>query len=408
MPNTLLKSTVFTVLTIATAAQGAEFRLHPSLAVMEEFTDNVFETPTNRTSDYITRVLPGLVMYYKAPVLEGDLSYLFDYRHYAKDSRGDEVSHTLSAKAKLTAVDNLLFLEAADYYQRVSLDVTRDTTTESLFVNQSDRNIITVSPYFTLRPSARIPVKAGYRYTDTRYIDSIAIDKTNHVGFLDIAYELSKNFSLTAGYTYAREYSDIDDYSQHQALGGFRYEYAEKSFFFAKAGKTWTNYSSGQRLDSLAWNAGLAHVFDTVTATVMTGVRYNEDPLSNIIKESYVSGIIEQHLNRGSISFSPIYSEYATTKTDALQTKKYGATVYGQYDFSIDLKGRLAFTAEKYEQQLSDSYTRRLQVDSGISYLLAEQLTVGLLYVYAGYYSPGIASDNRHVNRVMAELKKTF
>jgi len=408
MPNVLLKSTVFTVLTVATAAQGAEFQLHPSLAVSEEFTDNVFETRTNRVSDYITRALPGLIMIYKAPRLEGDLNYLFDYRHYARDSRGDEVSHTLNAKAKLTAVDNLFFLEAADDYQRVSLDITRDTTRESLFVNQSDRNVFTASPYFTLRPSERIPVKGGYRYIDTRYINSPGIDKTDHVAFLDIAYELSKNFSLTAGYTFTREFADIDDFSQHQALGGFRYEYAEKSFLFAKAGKTWTRYDSGQRLDSLAWHAGLTHVFDTVTATLITGVRYNEDPLSNIMKESYVSGIIEQRLKRGSISFSPMYSEYAMTKTDTLQTRKYGATVSGQYDFSADLKGKLAFTAEKYEQQLSDSYTRRLQVDSGISYLLAEQLTVALSYVYAGYYSPGIITDNFHVNRAMVELKKTF
>ncbi len=408
MPNTLVTSTVFTVLIVATAAQGADFQLHPSLAVSEEFTDNVFETRTDRISDYITRALPGLVMSYKAPALEGDLNYVFDYRHYARDSRGDEVSHTLNAKAKLTAVDNLLFLEAADNYQRVSLDVTRDTTRESLFVNQSDRNIITASPYFTLRPSERIPVKGGYRYTDTRYVNSSGIDKTDHVAFLDIAYELSKYFSLTAGYTFTRELADIDDFSQHQALGGFRYEYAEKSFLFAKAGKTWTRYNSGQRLDSLAWNAGLTHVFDTVTATVITGVRYNEDPLSNVMKESYVSGIIEQRLKRGSISFSPLYSEYAMTKTDTLQTRKYGATVSGQYDFSTDLKGRLAFTAERYEQQLVDSYTRRLQVDSGISYLLAEQLTIALSYVYTGYYSPGIAADNLHVNRAMVELKKTF
>jgi hypothetical protein len=55
-----------------------------------------------------------------------------------------------------------------------------------------------------------------------------------------------------------------------------------------------------------------------------------------------------------------------------------------------------------------DSYTRRFQVDSGLSYLLAKQLVASLSYVYAGYYSPGIAYDNRHVNRAMIEIKKTF
>ncbi|MBV5339602.1 MAG: TIGR03016 family PEP-CTERM system-associated outer membrane protein [Deltaproteobacteria bacterium] len=408
MSSILGASVAVVVLAAVPVAQAAEFEVHPSLAVSEEYTDNVFETTTNRVSDYITRVLPGIAMSYSAPALTGNLGYVFDYRYYARDSHKDETTHSLTAKGKLTAVNNLLFLEFSDEYQRVSLDATRDVTRESLFVNQSDRNVATVSPYLALRITERIPLKAGYRFIDTRYFDSVGIDKTDHIAFMETAYELSKRWSLTASYTFTRELADVDDFSQHQALGGFRYEYADKSFLFAQAGNAWTRYDSGQSLNSLNWNAGLTHVFNTVTGTLNTGVQYNEDPLSNIMKESFVSGSIEKRLNRGSINFSPMYSEYVLTKTDILQTKKYGATASGQYEFTADLKGRLTFQAEKYEQPLLDSYTRRFQVDSGLSYLLAKQLVASLSYVYAGYYSPGIAYDNRHVNRAMIEIKKTF
>jgi hypothetical protein len=401
-------SVAIVVLAAVHVAQAAEFEVHPSLAVSEEYTDNVFETTTNRISDYITRVLPGIALSYRAPALTGNLGYVFDYRYYARDSHKNETTHSLTAKGKLTAVDNLLFLEISDEYQRVSLDATRDVTRESLFVNQSDRNVATVSPYLTLRITERIPFKAGYRFIDTRYFDSVGIDKIDHRAFMETAYELSKRWSLTASYTFTRELADIDNFSQHQALGGFRYEYADKSFLFAQAGNAWTRYDSGQSLNSLNWNAGLTHVFDTVTGTVSTGVRYNEDPLSNIMKESFVSGSIEKRINRGSMSFSPMYSEYVLTKTDTLQTKKYAATVSGQYEFAADLKGKLTFQAEKYEQPLVGSYTRRFQVDYGLNYLLAKQLVALLSYIYVGYYSPGIAYDNRHVNRVMIEIRKTF
>ncbi|MDD2310080.1 MAG: TIGR03016 family PEP-CTERM system-associated outer membrane protein [Desulfuromonadaceae bacterium] len=408
MSSILGASVAVVILAAVHVAHAAEFEVHPSLAVSEEYTDNVFETTTNRVSDYITRVLPGIAMSYRAPALTGNLGYVFDYRYYARDTHKDETTHSLTAKGTLTAVENLLFLDASDEYQRVSLDATRDVTRESLFVNQSDRNVATVSPYLTLRVTERIPVKAGYRFIDTRYFDSVGIDKTDHIAFMETAYELSKRWSLTASYTFTRELADIDNFSQHQALGGFRYEYADKSFLFAQAGNAWTRYDSGQSLNSLNWNAGLTHVFDTVTGTVSTGVRYNEDPLSNVMKESFVSGSIVKRLKRGSMSFSPMYSEYVLTKTDTLQTKKYAATVSGQYEFTADLKGRVAFTAEKYEQPLLDSYTRRFQADSGLSYLLAEQLTAAFSYVYTGYSSPGIVYDNRHVNRAMVELKKTF
>lgn len=408
MFNILRGATFFSIMSIVTVAQGAEFELHPSVAVNEEYTDNVFETNTNRTSEYITRTLPGLTASYKAPALNADLNYVFDYRHYSRKNHEDEIAHSLSTKAHLTAVENLLFLDVSDEYQRVSLDVTRDVTRESLFVNQSDRNVVTASPYFTLHPTERIMLKPGYRFIDTRYFGSSGYDKTDHIAFLNMTYELSKRWFLTVDYTFFRETAVIDNLSQHQILGGFRYEYADKSFVFAQAGNSWTSYDSGQRLNNIVWNAGLTHVFGTVTGTVITGVRYNEDPLSNIMKESFVAGSLGMRLERGSLSFSPMYSEYVLTKTDTLQTKKYGATASGQYEFNADLNGKLAFTAEKYEQPLLGSYTRRFQADSSLSYLLAKQLVVSLSYVYAGYYSPGIAYDNRHVNRAMIEIKKTF
>ncbi len=206
-----------------------------------------------------------------------------------------------------------------------------------------------------------------------------------------MTYELSKRWSLTADYTFTRETAVIGNFSQHQALGGFRYEYADKSFVFAQAGNAWTSYDNGQGLNKIIWNAGFTHVFDTVTGTVTTGVRYDEDPLSNIIQESFVAGSLEKRFNRGSLSFSPMYSEFVLANTDTLQTKKYGATVRGKYEFTADLNGSLGFTAEKYDQPLLGSYTRRFQVDSGLSYLLAKQLTASLTYIYTDYYSPGIS-----------------
>lgn len=408
MSKTLRGALIISVVSFAAAVQGAEFELHPSLAVKEEFTDNVFETNANRASDFITRMLPGVVMSYRAPAVTGSIDYVFDYRYYARNNHADEVAHSLNVKGHLAAVENLLFLDVSNEYQRVSLDITRDVTKESLFVNQADRNVATVSPYITLQPTARISVKPGYRFIDTRYFSSFGIDKIDHIAFLNMSYELRKRLNLTADYNFTREIADIGDFSQHQALGGFRYEYSDKSFIFAQAGNSWTSFDNSYRISSIVWNAGMTHVFDSVTGTVITGVRYNEDPLRNSMKESFVGGTIERHPGRGSLSFSPQYSEYVATRTDALQTRKYGATVLGKYGFYADLNGNLGIGVEKYDQPLLGSYTRRIQVDCGLNYLLGDQLTVSLLYLFVDYYSPEIIADNRHVNRAIIELKKIF
>ena len=408
MVNALRIIVLLSFIAVASSVYGAEFTAVPSVAVSEEYTDNVFDSSTNRMSDFITHALPGLVMSYKAPAFNGDISYLFDYRNYARKSRGDEIAHALSAKGQLIAVKDLLFLDVTDDFHRVSLDITRDVTRESLFFSQSDRNVVSAAPYLMLRPTDRMQVKVGYRFIDTRYFDSPAIDKTDHIGSLDASYELMKHFSLTASYSYTRELSAIDNFNQHYALGGFRYEYTDTSFVFAQAGNSWTTYESGSSVNSMLWNVGVTHVFDTVTASLTTGVKFNEDPLRNILQETFVTALLEKRLKYGSLSLMPSYSEYVLTKTDILQTKRYGATTRGQYEFNSDLNATLAFTAEKFEQPLLGSYTRRFVLDSGLSYLLAKQLTLTFSYIYADYSSPEIAADNRHVNRVVVEIKKTF
>lgn len=408
MRKILGMSILFMSLACVSAVQGADFEVHPSLAVNQEYTDNVFETGTNRISDFITRALPGISMSYKVPAFKGDLSYQFDYRHYAKNSRKDEITHTLGAKGYLIAVQNLLFLDVSDDYQRVSLDVTRDVRSESLFLNQSDRNIVIVSPYINLQLAERTKLKTGYRFVDTRYFDSAGVSKMQHIGLAEVTHALTKQLDLTAGYTFTREQADINNFNQHLAQGGFRYEYADKSFVFAQGGNTWTRYESGQRLNSVFWDGGITHLFDSVTVSVTTGKHYAEDPLRNIVQETFVNGLIEKRFKNGSLGIAPLYSEYKQPESGTMQTKKYGATAKGTYDFSPDLSGTLAFTAEKYEQPQLGSYTRRYLVNSGLSYLIAEKLTLSLYYNYADYSSPGIAADNYHVNRGIVEIRKVF
>lgn len=408
MLQVIRMSAFLSMVGLVATAQSAEFELHPSLAVNQEYTDNVFETGNNRVSDFITRALPGVMMRYKAPAFNGHLDYLFDYRHYAKGSRGDEYVHTIDAQGSLVILQRYIFMDLSDQYQRVSLDVARTTSQESLFVNQSDRNIATVAPYVMLHPGNRTSVKTGYRFVDIRYFDSPAVNKIDHVGLVEVTHALTERLELNAGYTFTRELAATDDFNQHQGYGGFRYEYADKSFVFAQAGNIWTRYDSGQQLSSLFWNAGVTHLMDTVTASITTGKHYIEDPLRNIVEETFVTGTLEKRFSNGLISIAPIYSEFTLAQSDTLQTRKYGATVSGSYDFSADLVGNLSFAAEKYEQPLLGSYTRRFLVASGLSYLLAKELTLSFYYNYADYYSPGIAADNRHVNRAMVEIKKVF
>jgi len=387
---------------------AGEFELKPAITLSEEYTDNVLNEPNNRIDDGISRVGPEIFMSYKSPAFTGDLHYLFDYRYYAKSDIDSEVVNSVQAKGLLVPLQNLLFLELSEDYSRVSLNVTRDVTKESLYVDQSDRNFAVVSPFLTLRPGQRSTIKTGYRYVDTRYFDDDGIDKVDHVGFLDLSHGLTEKFSLTAGYSFTHDDSDIDQYDQHQPYGGFRYEYGEKSFLFGQLGYTWTDYESQNDFNKMFWYAGVSHTFDSAVAAVTTGVKYDEDPLSDIIQNSYVIATLENGFKRGGAGLSVYFNEYVLTETDTLQTRKYGATVHGRHEFSARLAGKLAVTLEEYEEKILNGDTRRIYVDSGVGYLLTDKLLLSLLYLYTEYNSKEIAADNKHINRGIIELKYTF
>ncbi|BCS54983.1 TIGR03016 family PEP-CTERM system-associated outer membrane protein [Geobacter sp. SVR] len=399
-------SAILCALALAGAARAEDLTVHPSIAVGEEYTDNVFETRDNKIGDYITRIMPGLAIGAKGPVFSGDLNYQFDYHYYARNSRTNDYTHLLQAVGHLTAIDNFLFVDATSDYQRVPLDVTKDVRQESLFFDQTDRNVVTVSPFAVFHPTPRTTLKSGYSYINTHYFSSDGISKNDHSGFLSATYELTPKLSLTGDYIFIRELADVDNFNQHQVLGGFRYEYADKSFLFAQVGYSWIGYDSGQTFDNVNWKAGAIHVFDILTVEAATGVKYDEDPLRNITEETYVSGSVEKRFDRGALKLTLSFSKYVDVVTDTLDTRKYGLLIKGSRDLTSSLSATLAFTGERFEESAGN--TRRLILETGLGYKLADELTATLTYIYVDYYSPNPDLDNKQINRVSLMLRKVF
>lgn len=393
----------------ATQTLASEFSIKPSLTVSEEFTDNVLETNSNKKSDYITRVQPGLTFKYNAPLWDWDLGYAFDYRYYAKGNRADDTTHNINGRGLVRIVDEVLFLELSDVYKRVSLDVTRDTTNESLYQNQTDQNIGIASPYLVLHPTAKLTVKTGYRYINTWYKDPQAVKKQDHVGFINSSYEMSPKFFLTVDYTFTHEIPDKNSsFNRHEAYIGPRYEYADRSFIYAQGGFIDSNYDNGRHVFNLSWNAGITHSFETVTANVSTGMKYSDDPYGASTLETFYRASLTKQLQRGSLTLQGSYTEFSDANTDTLKTKRYSGGFTSAIELMQDLNGTLGLTYENYRDLLVNGNTDKYFVTCGLNYNFGKDLTAGLYYSYIDYSSEKIFADNKQVNRVILEVKKVF
>jgi hypothetical protein len=416
------------------SAFAADMELRPSLTISEEFNDNIHETADNRRTDYITRVQPGATFRYLTPRLNCDSSYTFEYRNYARNSKGDEYNHNASLRGTVALVENFLFVDVDDTYQRVSLDVTRDMATESsLYINQTDENRATISPYMLWRLGEKGTIKTGYRYTDVRYWGD-GIERREHGAFADLNREITSNFSLSAGYLFTRLLSDSTDYSRHDLYGGFRYQYAEKSFLYGQAGNSWQDFDTGRSTDYMFWNAGVTHDFTQFTLILETKVQNSSDPqtgtngrtgstasidpLNVSDKQTIYSGRVEKAFDRGSISFSTIYTEYDDTGNSQDSAKdKLSFNIGGNYEILEKLNLGLSVTGEHtdYRSNVSsayynnDNYPYRFISSARLSYTFKDDLTIGLNYIYTTNLRDLVTtSDAEEVNRVIVEIRKVF
>lgn len=438
MAQTLKVGALLGACTLAGGAGGralaAEVELVPSLSVSEEYNDNVYETAHHRRSDFITRVQPGASLRYLAPRLQGDVSYYFEYLKYARNSEGDEYNHNASLRGTVTLVENFLFLDLADRYRRTTLDVTRTRETESsLFLNQTDENTATISPYTLWRLGEKGTLKTGYRYTDVRYWGE-GIDRREHGAYAEFTREISSKLSLTAGYAFTRLLSSDTNYNKHDAYGGFRYQYADNSFVYGQIGNTWQQFSYGRSTDYIFWNAGITHDFDLFTATFETRVENSSDPqygssgtsvyqssadpLSVSTRQTSYSGRIDRKFQRGSLSFSTIYTEYEDTGTSDYSRDKLAFNLSGTYEIYDKLNLGLSATAEHTDYDsgftsanrlYDDDYPYRFVGSARLSYAFKDDLSLGLSYIYDTEMRKLVStSDSIDINRVVVEVRKTF
>jgi hypothetical protein len=396
-------------------SHAAEFKLVPSLGISEEYNDNVFDSAFDVRTDYITHVLPGLVLLYKTAFWDWDISYFLDYRHYARNTYTDDYPSNLNAKGLITLVDNLLYLDLKDVYQRVSTNIRQDFVEESLNTNQTDSNIATASPYFTLQPASTVKTKIGARFSNFWYKDPNSIDKTEYSGFATLDYEIAPKIFVNTGYTFthseARQDPNFNNYDLHNIFVGPRYEYAEKSFIYGHGGYTIIDYASGQSFNEPFWDVGITHHFDTYVATVETRVKYEQDPEQNLTQVTDYSGRLEKIFARGSVGLSAGYSEYeylnnsTQSNTDALQ-----AGIDVRYELLPKWYASLTFTATYFDEKGIGNYTRYF-VNPKLTYPLPSDLrdfSVVFNYIFVAYTSPDIAENNRQVNRAMLEIRKSF
>ncbi len=400
---------VFSVIifAITSIAESAEFRIQPSVTLSEEYNDNVFLANEDTVDEYIARAQPSIMLEFEGLMWELDIDYGLDYRYLAKE-RTNYTFHNLDADGRFEILKELFFIDISDEYGRVSLDIIRDFARESLFVNQSDRNMFSANPYFVLRPHSLITINVGYIFEDVWYKEERGIDRRHNIGYVNSVYEVSPMLTLNADYKYTNAETDLVDYGKHAIGFGPRYEYAEESFIFFTVGNSWLDFDMGDNSSRIFWNAGITHTFPLFTGTLESGSDYIEAPRRALIIEDRYIASISKTLERTSFLLSIYLREYRNFQTEDLETRRYGTEGNLSYKITPRLTGNLDFVIEKLEREIEDTYIRRYIPRLGVDYKLLEDLTLAFIYQYIYSDSPEIEARNYKNNRFTLAMRKSF
>jgi hypothetical protein len=403
-------------LTLAAAFQtlpsaASELTLTPGIRIAEEYNDNIFTTRENKETDWITHVNPSLRADYHASRLNLGLLYAPEYLKFAHNSSQDRLNHYLITSAKLTLLENRLFIKASDNYSRVTANVAQDIASTGGYDNQFSQNVFSISPYLEFRPDSQTLLTTGYFYNNWSYGRNTAIDKDENGLFLTVDREISRRTFLVADARSSYVTPDNnEDFSRTTLSVGIKREYAARSFANLMGGYTFFNYRGGRSTSSPFWAAGLKHEFGATTASFNAGVSYDSDAFRSSSEDRYASARLENRTGRGVAAIFASYHEFLDNFSGDTYARRLGGGASYLYNFTTNFSGNVGITADKFNIGGTTYGLPYFTTESvGIKYAFPYDLTAALTYSHLTWSNELWSGNDRiETNRVILELVMTF
>jgi hypothetical protein len=415
---------------MAIQAEGAIFKVDPSLILSEEYNDNVFlrGQGNERIYAYITRIAPSLTAKYTTSFWDWDVIYTYDYYYYfykTHQYKQEDQTHTLNLRNKTEVLKDLFFIELRDTYNRVSQSAAVDYTQQSPTANQVDQNIFLVNPYLVLRPSLSSRIIPGYIFQTTRYyntsVDTNAanVNHQTNMYYGDAGMDLSTRLTVTAGARYTQDKNTDLSYNALEAYAGPRYTYAENAYVYARGGKIWFDFAHDlyPRQDYWFWDAGLNHRVSTLTFNLNTRRSIVQDPIRAVTMEDQYTASISYTQPRSVLTLGAGWNEYRDAVLDERISKTQQIQASLLYRLSPTFTSTVGTSVQNVEDYIKPDgltvlaptiyVTRILLSTFRLDYLLSDKATLSFEYRYTNTHSHAKESGNNYFNnRYIVEYRQ--
>ncbi len=300
-------------------AQRGPITLIPSIAVSEEYTDNLFQNNNDRQSDFITGFSPALTLLVNRPSYQISAGYSFTSEIYAIESRfsgpfnrqgfvGNSLFR-LTPQLTLTALDTFL------YDRNGNITSQRTTGRQESWTN-------TFTPGVAWQATAQSLLSVNATYTALRFPGGgTGLDSDTYQLQGTFAYTFTPRFTGTVGYRFT--YLDLersDNSTTHTPTLGFIYRLTPTLTAALSGGPAITDIR-GETFITPYIAASLTKQFQWVSATI----QYNRDVstaggFGGTTDTQTASGTLAVFALRGlTVAFTPAY-----TKSESVSNRQAG------------------------------------------------------------------------------------
>jgi hypothetical protein len=372
----------------------AHLDINASVGVNEKYTDNLFLSSTDREYDFITTISPSISLSY-APnkILDLSLDYGLNFRYYSRHSELDDTSIGESQTIRFQNKYNpwsRLFLDISDVYERVPIDNRKKVAFENVFVDMTDRNIFSVSPYMKLPLTSTVSSTIGYEFTDVWYRAEETVDYDSHLAFFNLSKQFPFGFSTHLNYSsYAYRPKSTDSrYDRHQGSVGASYRVIKGVTVSGEVGKAKYDYKTREDEIHDFWNVGLSadrkiKLTGHISLTAGYGTSFSDPNTKGEVAKSERIDLGLLYETSGELEFNikPYYITDGFITTDR-EDEIIGVTI----NFSKPLTRKVTPTIRSLweRHELLDENERRnnYSVSAGLDYRAGKRITTSVGYAY--------------------------
>ncbi|MBN2654272.1 MAG: outer membrane beta-barrel protein [Nitrospirae bacterium] len=357
----ILLAAIFTVTGMLLPAAGFSYEFSPTLSIglTGKYSDNIYLTNSDRKSDFITTISPGIDLSYKSMKTEVLLGYHPGFNYYASHSDKNYVSHALNFGA-LVKFSERLTLSVRDSFIKSEENQDIRTVYEGSLNQNVKRQINSLSGELGYKISPRLTSTLSGGYSDTKTSGSASETGNfeSYFGGLSLSYMLSERTSVSANYKHTVfDYTSNDDSSSDAYTLGISYKLSETMTMALNGGISRTEYDdSGKSSTGFTGGASLTKRFErsnfvlAYNQGIMPNIENNDTTKTSTFSLKYSRRMTEL-LTAGANAFYAVHKSASGNNTD---TREAGAGVSFSYMLSKAASLVLGYSYIKHDDKLTD------------------------------------------------------